>query len=182
MSPIFYFLAMLTLGGAVAAMSLRNPVHCALSLVVTFVGLAGVYLGLGAHFLGLSQVLVYVGAVAILLVFVLLLTRGSGKDEFDERPDRWWPALGVGGGLGGVLIAVVLAQPGLALRTAPPELPTVRALGESLMTDFVLPLQVVGVLLTAALIGAAVLALSDRRRTPQDSGPVTSREEGETRR
>lgn len=167
MSPIFYFLAMLTLGGAVAAMSLRNPVHCALSLVVTFVGLAGIYLGLGAHFLGLSQVLVYVGAVAILLVFVLLLTRGEGKNDSGAGDrDRWWPALMTGAGMAAVLIGVVMAKPGLPARVQPPELPTVRALGESLMTDFVLPLQVVGVLLTAALIGAAVLALAERRRGP----------------
>lgn len=182
MSPIFYFLAMLTLGGAVAAMSLRNPVHCALSLVVTFVGLAGVYLGLGAHFLGLSQVLVYVGAVAILLVFVLLLTREGGRDERAEKPDRWWPALLVGVGMGAVLIAVVLAKPGLMPRGAPPELPTVRSLGESLMTDFVLPLQVVGVLLTAALIGAAVLALSERRRVGETPSQRGLGKEGAARR
>jgi NADH-quinone oxidoreductase subunit J len=140
MSPVFYFLAMLTLGGAVAAMSLRNPVHCALSLVVTFGRTGRCLPGMGAHFLGLSQVLVYVGAVAILLVFVLLLTRGGGKDdEGSAGKDRWWSALIVGVGMAVVLIGVVLAKPGLPPRLQPPEPPTVRALGESLMTDFVLP-------------------------------------------
>jgi NADH-quinone oxidoreductase subunit J len=93
MTPIFYLVGALTLGGAVAAMSLRNPVHCALSLVVTFVGLAGLYLGLGAQFLGLAQVLVYVGAVAILLVFVMLLTRSVYSDDRPRRLRKWGMSL-----------------------------------------------------------------------------------------
>ncbi|MBX3747455.1 MAG: NADH-quinone oxidoreductase subunit J [Verrucomicrobiae bacterium] len=161
MSPLFYLLAAMTLGGAVAAMTLRNPVHCALCLVVTFVGLAGVFLGLGAEFLGLAQVLVYVGAVAILLVFVLLLTRS----EDGETPSRWqegwrWGAAG-GVAVTLVLVAVVL-RPGLAVREVPAERPGVVDLGEALMTDYVLPLQVVGVLLTASMIGAAIIALRPR--------------------
>ncbi len=71
----FLILAVMTLAGAMAAMTLRKLVHCALALSVSFVGLAGLYLDLGAQFVGLAQVLVYVGAVVILIVFVILLTR-----------------------------------------------------------------------------------------------------------
>src|SRR5436309_9143995 len=74
---IFTILALLTLAGAIAALSLRNLVHCALALTVTFAGLAALYLQLDAQFIGFAQILVYIGAVAILIVFAILLTRGS---------------------------------------------------------------------------------------------------------
>src|SRR5688572_9688447 len=74
---IFYVLAILTAGSAVAAMSLRNLVHCGLCLIGTFVGLAALYLQLNAEFVGFAQILVYAGAVGILLVFAILLTRGG---------------------------------------------------------------------------------------------------------
>src|ERR1700716_4241481 len=77
MNAVFAILALLTLAGAVAAMSLRNLVHCALSLTVALAGLAALYLQLGAQFVGFAQILVYIGAVAILIVFAILLTRGS---------------------------------------------------------------------------------------------------------
>jgi NADH-quinone oxidoreductase subunit J len=163
MGPTFLLLAGLILGGALAAMSLRNPVHCALCLVVTFVGLAGIYLRLGAEFLGLAQVLVYVGAVAILLVFVVLLTRGGGTDEKTASRGPWLPAVLAGGLVGAVLVAAILSAPPAARRLPAPQPPAVREIGEALMTDFVMPLQAVGVLLTAALIGAAVLAMPERR-------------------
>jgi NADH-quinone oxidoreductase subunit J len=168
MSAMFFFLAGMTVGGAVGAMALRNPVHCALCLVVTFAGLAGIYLGLGAQFLGLAQVLVYVGAVAILLVFVLLLTRSGDAEARPICRDGWGWGLGVGGAVMGVLLLAVWKLPGLPVRETPPELPTVKDLGEALMTEFVLPLQVVGVLLTAAMLGAAIVAL---RQRPAGSRP-----------
>src|SRR5258705_7978282 len=73
----FYLVAGLTVGSGIAAMSLRNIVHCALVLTVTFGGLALLYLQLNAQFVALAQVLVYIGAVAILIVFAILLTRSS---------------------------------------------------------------------------------------------------------
>src|SRR5437762_2664228 len=76
-SPSFTMLAAFVAVSAVAALTLRHLVHCALSLALTFLGLAGLYLQLGAQFIGLAQVLVYVGAVAILIVFAILLTRGT---------------------------------------------------------------------------------------------------------
>src|SRR5882672_1203832 len=76
----FAILAGLTAGSAIAAVSLRNLVHCALCLVVTFAGLAALFLQLNAEFVGFAQILVYVGAVAILIVFAILLTRGSESE------------------------------------------------------------------------------------------------------
>ena len=78
MNIVFAIIAAVTIAAAVAAMSLRNLVHCALALAVAFAGIAAAYLQLGAQFVGFTQLLVYVGAVAILVVFAILLTRGSG--------------------------------------------------------------------------------------------------------
>lgn len=159
MGPIFHLLALMTLGGGVAAMMLGKPVHCALSLVIAFAGLAGIYLGLGAEFLGLAQVMVYIGAVAILIVFVMLLTRSGDEEPEPSAVDGWRWGVVVGVVVTAVLFAVVFMGPLPVVpdRLDPP--PEVRDLGQKLMTDFVMPLQVVGVLLTAALIGAAILAM-----------------------
>lgn len=180
MSPMLYFLSGLTIVSAVAAMTLRNPVHCALTLVLTFGGLAGIYLGLGAQFLGLAQVLVYVGAVAILLLFVLLVTR-SGEAGTEERSreraeEKTWQGWGIALVVGAVLAVGAWSAGELPQRPAAPELPGVRDIGESLMTEFVLPLQVIGVLLTAAMIGAAIIALRERR--PGVGAGSVSRAEG----
>src|SRR5438132_2602626 len=77
MTATFTMLAIITVASALAAMGLRNLVHCALSLAMTFAGLAALYLQLDAQFAGFAQILVYIGAVAILIVFAILLTRGS---------------------------------------------------------------------------------------------------------
>ena len=77
MSVPFLILAAVALAGACAAMMFRGLVHCALALAVAFAGIGALYLNLGAQFLGLAQVLVYVGAIAVLIVFVILLTRGA---------------------------------------------------------------------------------------------------------
>src|SRR6202167_3416366 len=77
MSATFLILAAMTMVGACAAMTLRGLVHCALALAVAFAGIGMLYLNLGAQFLGLAQLLVYVGAIAVLIVFVILLTRGA---------------------------------------------------------------------------------------------------------
>ena len=90
MSAAFLILAVVTLVGACAAMMLRGLVHCALALAVAFAGIGTLYLSLGAQFLGLAQLLVYVGAIAVLIVFVILLTRGGDTDSppLARQPSR----------------------------------------------------------------------------------------------
>ena len=161
MTLSFAIIAAVTVAAAVAAMGLRNLVHCALALAVTFGGLAVAYLQLDAQFVGFAQLLVYVGAVSILIVFAILLTRGS------EPPRQ--PAVSTGW-IGGILIAcVVLGVLAYALWRSdllkrdlpPPSEVTVRDLGSVLMTRYVLPLEAVGLLLTAALIGAVIIAMKE---------------------
>src|SRR5580658_11036120 len=77
MNPVFYLLAALTIVGGLAAILLKNLVHAALAVTLAFAGLALLFLELDAQFAGFAQILIYIGAVAILVVFAILLTRGS---------------------------------------------------------------------------------------------------------
>src|SRR6267142_1425952 len=101
----FAIIATLTIASAVAAMTLRDLVHCALSLTVTFAGLAAFYLQLDAQFVGFAQILVYIGAVAILIVFAVLLTRGSEPQQQPIVSSGW-----VGGTIVAVAVFAILAR------------------------------------------------------------------------
>ena len=150
---------------ATAAMTFRNLVHCALAMAVCFVGLAGVYLQLHAQFVGFAQVLVYVGAVAILIVFAILLTRGSEVSNGSIVAPGWAAGGVIAVGLFGVLAWAVLSSGALPpIIAEAPEI-TVRDIGDALMTRFVLPLEVIAVLLTAAAIGAVVIAMDDKEES-----------------
>jgi NADH-quinone oxidoreductase subunit J len=162
MTATFVILAVITIAGAAAAMTLRKLVHCALALAVCFVGLAGLYLNLNAQFVGLVQVLVYVGAVVILIVFAILLTR---RDEFPAEAGRTRMAgLGISAAVFALLVWAVTASSALkGEATVQPEAPMLQ-IGGALMQRFVLPLEVVGLLLTAALIGAVVIAMEEKKK------------------
>jgi NADH-quinone oxidoreductase subunit J len=158
----FFVVALLTLGGAVAAVSLRNLVHCALCLTATFAGLAVLYLQMGADFVGFAQILVYVGAVAILIVFSILLTRGLERAGDSVVCASWLRSIGVAVLVAGVLITAAWNSAAIHGRSPHAQSPAVRAIGEQLMTTYVIPLQVAGLLLTAALLGAALIAMKEK--------------------
>lgn len=160
--PVFLVLAVVTLAAATAAMSLRNLVHCALCLAVTFGAIGALYVRLGAEFLGLAQVLVYVGAVGILVVFAILLTRGGQGGEVRPAGGAPWMGLLVAVLVGGALLAVVTQAPSRVPDAGVAPGVTVRELGTELMTRYVLPVEAIGLLLTAAMIGAVVVAMRDR--------------------
>jgi NADH-quinone oxidoreductase subunit J len=163
MSPVFLILALVTLLSAAAAMSLRNLVHCALSLVVTFAGLAALYLRLHAEFVGFAQVLVYIGAVAILIVFAILLTRSSDTPDQAVLAPGWLAGIAVSAVVFAALGWAVLNSNAIAKQTpAAPEI-TVKDIGDALMSKYVLPLEVIGLLLTAAMIGAVIIAMRDEK-------------------
>jgi len=162
---IFAILTLVTLTGALCAMRLRNLVHCALCLMLAFGGLAALFLQLDAQFVGLAQILVYIGAVAILIVFAILLTRGSEPPQQPSVTPSWVMGTGVAVLTFGSLAAAVLASsimPGMANpKTDVAAAVAVKRIGEKLMTDYVLPLEVVALLLTAALIGAVIIAMRE---------------------
>ncbi|HVJ08021.1 MAG TPA: NADH-quinone oxidoreductase subunit J [Acidisarcina sp.] len=159
----FAIIAALTIAGAVAAMSLRNLVHCVLALTLAFAGLAGMFLLLGAQFVGFAQVLVYIGSVAILTVFAILLTRGAEPDAFPQLRSAWLPNMVIVAAVFGVLVWAVHASP-LSRSALPPQPQvSVKQIGFALMDRFVLPLEVIGLLLTAALIGAVIIAMHEKQ-------------------
>jgi len=163
MTISFLIIAILIVAGTAAAMGFRNPIHCVLALTVSFGGIAGLYLYLGAQFVGFTQIMVYVGAVAILAVFAIMMTHRPGALEptiFSRHA-----ALGIltAFAVFGVIGWAVLSQPASSAPTnARPTGASVQQIGNSLMHEYVLPLEIIGLLLTAALIGAVVIAM-DRK-------------------
>lgn len=161
MSGVFIILALVTLLSAVAAMSFRNLVHCALCLVVTFAGLAGLYLRLNAQFVGFAQVLVYIGAVAILIVFAILLTRSADTPNHAVLAPGWLMGMAVAVITFGALGLAILKSEAITKQVPAASEVTVKKIGEALMGQYVLPLEVIGLLLTAAMIGAVIIAMRD---------------------
>jgi NADH-quinone oxidoreductase subunit J len=166
---LFLLTAAVTAAGALAAALLKSLVHCALSLTVTFAGLALMYLELGAQFAGFAQILVYIGAVAILVVFAILLTRGAGVPEYRGYSSSWL--------LGVVIAAAIFALLAWAITRSLPEsiatpspAVTVQSIGAALMSSYVLPLEIVAILLTVALIGAVIVAMPEGKSDAEKGG------------
>ncbi len=152
---VFLLLGLVGTGAALRLVTARNVVHAALYLVITLATVAGVYLLLAAEFVAWVQVLIYVGAIVVLLLFGLMLTRAPiGREALDNQ-QRLFAAVVSLGVLAGLVLLVWEA-----FSDARIDLATSRtaAVGESLFTRFVLPFEVVSFLLLAALIGAIVLA------------------------
>ena len=160
----FAIIGILTLASAMAAMSLRNLVHCALALTVTFAGLAAFYMQLDAQFVGFAQVLVYIGAVAILIVFAILLTHRGEPPRPSVFSATWVVGVSIAVAVFGVIGGLVLSSQAVTRKVPPPPDISVRQIGEQLMTRFILPLEVIGLLLTAALIGAVIIAMHEKGR------------------
>jgi NADH-quinone oxidoreductase subunit J len=164
----------LGVAGTVASLRLvtsKNVVHAALYLVVTLAAVGGVYLLLSAEFVAWVQVLIYVGAIVVLLLFGLMLTRAPiGREALDNQQR----------GVAAVVGLAILAGLGIllwdAFGTARIELTTsvTRDVGENLFRSFVLPFEVVSFLLLAALVGAIVLARRDEDVTARAARPPRS--------
>ncbi len=160
MTIVFLILAAITLFGTAAAMSLKNLVHSVLALMLGLLGLALIFLQLGAQFVGFTQVIVYVGAVAILAMFAIMMTRSANQERLDK------PSSALSGIVIALLVFALLAWSFLhgihpQTQTAQPTA-SVQQIGEALMHRFAVPLEIIGLLLTAALIGAGVIALDER--------------------
>ena len=163
---LFAALAVLAAGSGLLAVTSRQVVHAALWLVVCLGTLAGCYLALGAEVVALVQVLVYVGAIVVLVLFALMLTRApiGVSDELDHAlPQRIAAAL-VGGATTGVLAwALLVAFGGQQVRIDAGR-GDAATVGEVLFASWVLPFEVLSVLLLAALIGALVVSRTTEGR------------------
>jgi len=158
-SAAFVVIAILTLAAALAAATLQKLMHAALSFALAFVGIAAFFFLLGAEFVGLVQVFVYIGAVAVLIVFTILLTR---RDVEKDRGFNWSGVVVAIAVFGGLIWAILKTR---SVSIAAPEIPalTVERIGQVLMTGYIWPLLCVGLLLTAALIGALILVMEEKR-------------------
>ena len=155
----FILISVLMLAGALAAATLPNLMHAAFCLVLALLGLASFFFLLGAEFVGLALVFIYIGAVAVLIVFTILLTRRDSKEHYSLN----WGGVFIALVLFGALTWAVLKTPSLSIVPPHARVLTVKRIGETLMTGYVWPLQCVGLLLTAALIGALVLVMEEKR-------------------
>jgi len=158
-SAAVVIIAILTLAAALAAATLQKLMHAALSFALAFVGVAALFFLLGAEFVGLVLIFVYIGAVAVLIVFTILLTR---RDVERDRGVNWSGALLAIAVFGGLTWAILKTQT-VAIVAPPVRAISVKRIGDALMTSYVWPLQCVGLLLTAALIGALVLVMEEKR-------------------
>jgi NADH-quinone oxidoreductase subunit J len=155
---VFGLLGLVTLAGAVLVVSARNVIHAALWLVVSLGGLAGCYLVLTAEFVAWVQVLIYIGAVVVLMLFGAMLTRapiGRAQDlDSGNRPVAAVAAVATAGLLGTLLVT---AFKGAYVDVHHTAVGDGRALGVAIFRYFVLPFEVASVLLLAALVGAIVM-------------------------
>ncbi len=159
----FWSLSAITIGGALMIIVSRNLIHAVVFLILSFIGVAGLFITLSADFLALVQILVYVGAIAVLMLFAILLTPRAGRDN--EENSLRYPAM--------VLMGLVIAAGTfIALETdwGPMREAAVgtqaKIIGESLINSYVLPFEIGAVMLTAALVGAIALAREDDEDLP----------------
>ena len=154
---IFYLFAAVTVLSAFFVVSTRNIVRAAFFLLFTFFGVSGLYVMLGADFVAIVQLIVYVGGILILLIFGVMITNKITEVEIKTGTIHTLPAA-VGVGLfTGMLGAVMLGTNWLQLDTEMPE-STLSTLGNMLLNEYVLVFELLGILLLVALIGAASMA------------------------
>jgi NADH:ubiquinone oxidoreductase subunit 6 (subunit J) len=167
MEIAFWIFSAVTVMGAILAISLRNVMHCLLSLILFFFGIAGQYFLLHAEFLGWIQILIYIGAVAVLIALATMLTRHITGEEGPREVlgGKWWAGMGTAAIVAGLLWAIIrkdgLAQSLPLSGSNMSYAEMVGDLGRALVSDWVVPLEAMAVLLTAALIGAVIIALEE---------------------
>ena len=173
----FWALAAMTLGGASMILISRNLIHAVIWLVMSMLGIAGLYLTLSADFIAVVQVLIYVGAISVLMLFAIMLTPRAERDNSQTKISA--PA-------GLVVLLVMIATMWVAVDTdwgpvrdgALTE--QARLIGESLIKHYILPFEIGAVLLTAALVGAIALARQDDEDGPVHAASLQAELDGET--
>jgi len=159
-SVTFYILSFCIIAGGIFTVSSRNLFHSAVFLVFTLFSVAGMFVMLNAYLLAAIQVLIYVGAVAMLMIFGVMLTTQLTNVRLRHVNEQAWPALAVCGFFLAFIVYGLWDTPFQVVKADAP-VNTSHALGTLLMTKYVLPFEVVSLLLLAALVGAVVIAKKD---------------------
>ena len=156
---VFILLGVVALTGAAGVVLNRNLFRAALFLILSFVGVSGLYVLLEAEFLAMIQLLVYVGAISILIIFAVMLSRNMMSPEYRAQSRDWALGLVVAAGLFAVLVIILLRVQWPVAESAVPK-GMIGQLGEALVSPahFALPFEVASVLLLVALVGAVIIA------------------------
>jgi len=156
---VFIILSIAALGGALGVVLRRNLFHSALFLVLSFVGVAGFYILLEAELLAMVQILVYVGAIAILVIFAVMLSARLMADDYEARNEQWAWGLVSAIALFAILVFVLVSVNWPVTQAAVPE-DAIVMLGQGLVSAdaYLLPFEVASVLLLVARVGAVIVA------------------------
>jgi NADH-quinone oxidoreductase subunit J len=165
-SLLWWVFASLAVGGGIGMVTRKNPVASLLFLVLTFFSLAGIYLLLGAHFIAAIQIIVYAGAIMVLFFFVIMLLNLGHDYQADLRGGMWIVVGFVAAGAMGWLLWSNLGTAGAAVERGGAaqiaadveQLNAVGAIAYPLFRNYLLPFELVGILLLVAIVGAVVLA------------------------
>ncbi len=154
---VFWVMTLCTIGGALGVVTSRNLFHSALYLILSFFGVTGYYVLLSAGFLAVVQLFVYIGAISVLVLFAIMFSRRLMDAGQSQANRQWWLA-------GPVVLVLFVTLLGIvgsvnwAVSDKEPSADTVLQLGQAFLGSYLIPFEVVGVLLSVALIGAVILA------------------------
>ncbi len=154
---IFLLVSAVTLGAAILVVSARNVLHSAVLLALSFFGVAILYVLLDAPYLAAAQVLVYIGAISVLIIFAIMLSRKVAARDLVQRNEQWLVALVTAVLLFGVIVYSLLQAAWPVAREAL-GVDAIGGLGQAFMAEFALPFEVVSVVLLVALVGAIIIA------------------------
>jgi len=154
---VFWALAALTVGSAAVVVLARSLIYSAFALLFTFMGVAGLYLLLGADFLATTQLLVYVGGILVLLLFGVMLTHKLYDLDLRSEVTQFAPGLVIAAGLFGLLTLTALRTEWATTGGGRAPAPTTNQIGELFMGRFLMPFEAASILLLVALMGAAMI-------------------------
>ena len=171
---IFALFALLAVGSGVAVVAHRNPIYATMSLVVTLFSMAVLFVLLGAPFIAALQILIYAGAILVLFLFVLMLlnVQRQQRDEGSSAIQRWTALLGAALLCG--MLAMLFWRSRLAVQQGPltEQLVSLRGLASELFSAYLLPFEIIGLLLLVAVIGATVVARRPPPVVPGEPAPT----------
>lgn len=165
-AALFYSYGLITLAGAVGVLAARRPAHAVLSLFVSMIGVAALFMLMGSQFLAALQLFVYGGAITVLALFVLMLSKPSIERVASPSSAGYFAATLAAIALFAVIVTAIVVSP---VPRGAGELAGAAPLAELLFTRYLLPFEIAGLLLTIALVGAIVLVRS--RQVPAGTEP-----------
>jgi NADH-quinone oxidoreductase subunit J len=153
---VFWIMTIFTLGGAIGVVVSQRLFHSALFLIASFFGVTGYYVLLSAGFLAVVQLLVYAGAIAVLILFAIMFSRRPMVAE-SQSNRQWWLSLPLANVLF-IMLTTVVGSVNWPVSDAEPPGDTVRQIGVAFLESYLIPFEVVSILLSVALVGAIILA------------------------